>query len=62
MKGFVDKSMCIGCGLCASISPDVFDMDTDGLAKAIDAKLTGDLIEAARDAEAQCPVSAIKVE
>ena len=29
---------CIGCGLCASTCPAVFEMDADGLAKVADRK------------------------
>ena len=29
MKAIVDKDTCIGCGLCPSICPEVFDMDDD---------------------------------
>lgn len=62
MKGFVDKDVCVGCGLCPGICPEIFEMDGDGKAKALDKKITDDLVESAKDAEMQCPVSAIKVE
>lgn len=62
MKACVDKSLCIGCGLCTAVSPDVYSMDDDGLAVAIDEELKDALVSAAKEAELQCPVSAIKVE
>lgn len=34
MKATVDRNGCIGCGLCAEICPDVFDIADDGLAEA----------------------------
>jgi ferredoxin len=62
MKGYVDKDICIGCGLCADICPDVFSMDDDGKAIAADSEIPEDLIDSAKDAKGQCPVEAIKVE
>lgn len=62
MKGYVDKDTCIGCGLCPGICPEVFDMDSDGKAVAIDKDIPDDAQDSAKDAEEQCPVDAIKVE
>jgi ferredoxin len=62
MKGYVDKDICIGCGLCTDICPDVFSMDDDGKAIATDDEIPEDSIDSAKDAESQCPVEAIKVE
>jgi ferredoxin len=62
MKGFVDKDACIGCGLCAGICPEIFAMDADGKAQAADKKIADGVMERAKDAELQCPTSAIKIE
>ncbi|SCI30224.1 MULTISPECIES: ferredoxin [unclassified Romboutsia] len=62
MKAFVDKDICIGCGACTGICPDVFDMDDDGLAVAIEGELNSELQDLAVDAQDSCPVSAITVE
>lgn len=62
MKVNVDKDVCIGCGLCPSICPDVFDMDDDGKAKAIVSEVSAGHEEHAREAADSCPVSAIAVE
>ena len=32
MKVWIDQDLCTGDGLCAEIAPDVFVMDSDGLA------------------------------
>ncbi len=62
MKANVDKDTCIGCGLCPSICPDVFDMDDDGKAHTIvDEVPTGNEGEA-QDAADSCPVDAISVD
>ena len=62
MKAFVDKDICIGCGACTGICPDVFEMDDDGLAVAIQDELSSDMEDSAVDAQDSCPVSAITVE
>ena len=31
MKGYVDKSACIGCGMCADTAPEAFCIGEDGL-------------------------------
>ena len=62
MKGFVDKDTCVGCGVCTAICPEIFEMGDDGIAEASENEIAGNLIESAKDAEEQCPVSAITVE
>lgn len=62
MKAFVDKDACIGCGLCPSISPEVFSMEDDGKAVAIDDELKDDMVDGAKEAVEGCPVNAISVE
>ncbi len=62
MKAVVDKETCIGCGLCPSICPEVFSMDDDGLAVAIDEEIDNSLIDLTKEAEESCPTDAITVE
>lgn len=62
MKAFVDKDICIGCGACTGICPEVFDMDDDGLAIAIKEELKNELEDSAAEAQDGCPVSAIIIE
>lgn len=61
MKASVDKSGCIACGLCVSICPEVFRIDSDGLAEAY-AEVTGNLEGSAAEARDGCPVSVINLE
>ena len=62
MKAYVDKDTCIGCGLCTAICPKAFRMNDKGLAEGVDEELDASAVGEAKDAEAQCPVEAIKVE
>ncbi|MCU6747836.1 ferredoxin [Faecalicatena acetigenes] len=60
MKAYVDEN-CIGCGLCASICPEVFEINEDQVAQAVGeiCEATEDTVREARD---NCPVDAIHTE
>lgn len=61
MKAVVDKDLCTGCGLCCDTAPDVFEMqDTVAVVKV--SEIPSDAEESAKQAAADCPVEAIKVE
>ncbi len=62
MRAHVDKDICIGCGLCPDICPEVFSMDDDGKAIASAEEIPEDVIDSAKEAEESCPVEAIKIE
>ena len=61
MKAEIDRSGCIGCGLCAGTCPEVFEMDTDGLAKVILEEIPEASQDAAVEASEGCPVGVISV-
>lgn len=61
MKACVDKETCIGCGLCASLAPDIFEMEDDGLAGVV-GEVTSTNEADVKNAEESCPVCAIKVD
>lgn len=61
MKAHVDQDTCIGCGLCPSIAPDVFEMKDDGKAHVISDPIPKDSEDSAKEAEGSCPVNAISI-
>lgn len=61
MRAYVDQDTCIGCGLCVTICPEVFQLNADGKAKAM-ADTTDDNRDSVLEAIDSCPVSAIREE
>lgn len=61
MKAKIDKSLCIGCGLCVSDCPEVFVMNDENTADVIADPVPAEHKEACRSAAANCPVEAIKI-
>lgn len=59
MKYFVNES-CIGCGLCESVCPKVFQMTNEGVAVAIEGEVPVDAQDTAAQAQSGCPVNAIE--
>ncbi len=60
MKFKVNQDACIGCGACAAICEDVFEITDEGYAVAKDVKVVDEVIkENAISAMEGCPTSAI---
>ncbi|MBU0549023.1 MAG: ferredoxin [Candidatus Omnitrophica bacterium] len=58
-KVTVDGSTCVGCGLCEELCPEVFKVNSEGVAEVKASECSQhDLADIA----GQCPVDAIKVE
>ncbi len=54
----VDQSLCIGCGVCYDMCPEVFQMTEEGKAQAVRDECEQHSVEEVADA---CPVEAIDV-
>ena len=61
MKPVVDRTLCIGCGLCEDTSPEVFRLGDDGVAYVIDDDPPPEIYEDIRACVEICPVSAISI-
>lgn len=62
MKAKVNKDICIGCGACGAIAPDVFELEDDGLATCKTEEIEDNKKEDVMDAADSCPTNAIEVE
>lgn len=62
MNAKIDRDNCIGCALCTSICPAVFEMADDGLAQVYTDPVPAQEEDNALSASASCPVSVISVE
>lgn len=58
MGAHVNQELCIGCGLCAGIAADVFELDNDGKARALDT-VNEENQGQVQEAIDGCPVAAI---
>lgn len=60
MKVIVDQDLCIACGACIDIAPEIFDWNDEGLSQAIVDEVPEDKEDLAKEAIDSCPTEAIK--
>jgi ferredoxin len=61
MKVKVDKNKCLGCGLCVSICPLIFELK-NGKSQIIEKANLEKSKEGVKEATENCPVQAIEIE
>ena len=55
----VNQELCVGCGVCVSLCPDVFELQDDGKAKVVNTDNYKNCD--CEESESSCPVGAIKI-
>ena len=62
MKVYVDEGLCIGCGICEGVAPEVFSLENGPIAEVIMDPVEVEFQDVARQAAEDCPETAIEVE
>jgi len=57
----VNKDNCIGCGLCTIYCPEVFRLDSDGLAMVYLDSIPQELASKTEESMEECPTGAIVI-
>ena len=62
MKATVDQGLCIGCGICEGIVPEVFTLQNEPYAEVLLDPIPEEHQDAVREAVEECPETAISIE
>jgi len=62
MKAIVDQDLCIGCGICEGIVPEVFSLQNEPYAEVLLDPIPEEFQDATREAAEECPEAAITIE
>lgn len=62
MRVKVDQELCISCGACIDVCPEVFDWNEDDKAHSIVEEVPGEMEDQANEALESCPTNAITEE
>jgi ferredoxin len=62
MKVKVDEDLCLGCGICEGLAPDVFSLANEPFAEVLLDPVPEEFQDAVREAMEECPEEAITIE
>ena len=62
MSALVDQGLCIGCGICEGIVPEVFSLQNEPYAEVLLDPIPEEFQDATREACEECPETAISIE
>jgi ferredoxin len=58
----IERSRCCGYGLCAAICPELYKLDSGGIAYVDNELVPEELLESAREGAGACPAEAIVIQ
>jgi ferredoxin len=61
MRVVVDEDLCLGCGVCESLVPEVFSQANEPFAEVLVDPVPEELEDAVREAAEECPEEAIEI-
>ncbi|MCL5290230.1 MAG: ferredoxin [Bacillota bacterium] len=61
MKAVVDQDLCISCGTCIDVCPEVYDWNDEEKAYAVVDEVPDGQEDQAKEAAESCPTEAIKI-
>lgn len=62
MKAKVIENICIGCGACQAVAPEVFEINDNGVSECTKTLIPEEEYENVREAQQNCPTNAIDIE
>ena len=62
MKVVVDKDLCLGCGICEGLVPEVFSLENEPFAEVLLDPIPEEFWESVHQAVEDCPEGAISIE
>jgi len=62
MKVTVDKDLCLGCGICEGLVPEVFSLENEPVAEVLLDPVSEEYWDLVRQAAEECPEGAIIIE
>ncbi len=62
MKVTVDKDLCLGCGICEGLAPEVFSLEREPVAEVLLDPVPEEFWDAVRQSAEECPEEAIIIE
>ena len=60
MRMEVDQDLCISCGACVDVCPEVFDWNNDDKAQVTVSEIPAEYEDQSQEAAEGCPTNAIK--
>ncbi len=62
MKAKVVENICIGCGACQALAPEVFEINDNGVSECKETIIKDENKDSVLEAQENCPTNAIAVE